>query len=309
MFVLCCDAPDRTSLCGYPIPEDEGGERDNARQELNRAAISLTTCAIGFHNHHELTAHFPIEGSASEAKRTDPFTRSAVMLARQLQGQKMSTNPDEDMIYLEKADTLFLTKAAITAWETNKTFSTDWAGSHFFTWAELLAPLREIPVRILEVGSWEGRSALFFLNYLPLSRIVCNDTFGGNVEHHNDPYFAELALKSERQFDSNLAHLAERVEKIKGPSATVLADLGTLGRRFDLAYIDGSHLAADVYRDAVLVWSMMERGGLVIFDDYEFDLMKGELENPKPGVDAFLAAVRGQYREVHRAYQIVIAKL
>jgi predicted O-methyltransferase YrrM len=221
----------------------------------------------------------------------------------------VSTNPDEDRVYLEKADTAFLAKAEITTWEAGKTFSTDWAASHFFTWAELLHPLRQKPVRILEIGSWEGRSALFFVNYLPRSRIVCIDTFGGNIEHHQDPYFAALAPKAEGQFDANLAAFANRVEKIKGSSTTVLPELGIAGRRFELAYIDGSHMAADVYSDAVLTWSLMEPGGIVIFDDYEWDLMNSDIERPKLGIDAFLAAAAGHYRELHRGYQVVIAKL
>jgi Methyltransferase domain len=147
----------------------------------------------------------------------------------------VSTNPNEDLIYLEKPDTAFLTKARITAWEDGKTFTTNWAAEHFFVWAELLHRLERQPVRILEIGSWEGRSALFFLNYLPLSHITCVDTFGGNVEHHLDAYFAALAPKAEAQFDVNLAQFADRVEKRKGSSATVLPELGITGRRFDLA--------------------------------------------------------------------------
>jgi predicted O-methyltransferase YrrM len=220
----------------------------------------------------------------------------------------VSTNPDEDRVYLDKPDTPFLTKAEITAWEAGKTFTTDWAAKNFFEWAELLHPLRHAPLRVLEIGSWEGRSALFFLNYLPRSRMVCIDTFRGNVEHHLDPYFAELAPRTEGQFDANLAGLAHRIEKIKGSSTSVLPQLGIAGRRFDLAYVDGSHMAADVYGDAVLTWSMMDPGGIVIFDDYAWDLMENERERPRLGIDAFLAAVTGQYREIHRAYQIAIAK-
>jgi predicted O-methyltransferase YrrM len=220
----------------------------------------------------------------------------------------VSTNPDEDRIYLEKPDTAYLRKAEITAWEEGKTFSTDWAANHFFEWAELLHPLKHKPVRIIEIGSWEGRSALFFLNYLPCSRMVCIDTFGGNVEHHLDPHFAELAPKAESQFDANLAGLADRVEKVKGSSTSVLPRLGVAGRRFDLAYVDGSHMAADVYSDAVLTWSVMDPGGIVIFDDYEWDLMRNEDERPRLGIDAFLMTVAGQYRELRRAYQLIVAK-
>lgn len=220
----------------------------------------------------------------------------------------MSTNPHEDRAFLSQADTDFLSKAEISDWEAGKTFSTDWAAYHFFEWANLLHPLRRIPVRILEIGSWEGRSALFFLNYLPLSRMVCIDPFAGSAEHHSDPYFADLARKSEGRFDANLAAFAGRIEKIKGNSADVLPALGAAGRRFDLAYIDGSHMAADVYRDAVLTWSLMAQGGIVLFDDYEWDMMDTALERPKVGIDAFLAAHEGQYRELCRSYQIAIEK-
>jgi predicted O-methyltransferase YrrM len=220
----------------------------------------------------------------------------------------VSTNPDQDQVYLEKPDTAFLTKTEIVRWEAGKTFTTDWAASHFFDWAELLSPLKAKPVRVLEIGSWEGRSALFFLNFLPHSRIVCIDTFGGNVEHHRDPYFAELAPKAEGQFDCNLAALAGRVEKIKGSSKQVLPQLGVAGRRFDLAYIDGSHMAEDVYADAALTWPLMEAGGIVIFDDYEWDMMEDERERPKLGIDAFLATLGDRWRELRRGYQIAIAK-
>jgi predicted O-methyltransferase YrrM len=220
----------------------------------------------------------------------------------------VSTNPDEDWTWRSQQDTAFLTKARIEDWENDKTFSTDWAGNHFFYWAELLDRLRDKPLRILEIGSWEGRSALFFLNYLPKSRIVCIDPFEGNVEHQVNAYFHDLALKSEAQFDRNLAGFEDRVEKIKGSSTTILPELGISGRRFDLAYIDGSHMAADAYSDAVLTWPMIEPGGMVIFDDYEWPLMDSDRERPKLGIDAFLATVAGQYRELHRDYQVVIAK-
>jgi predicted O-methyltransferase YrrM len=220
----------------------------------------------------------------------------------------LSTQPHQDHLYLSKEDTAFLSKAQITAWEANKTFTTDWAANHFFLWAELLHSLRARPVRILEVGAWEGRSALFFLNYLPLSRMVCVDTFAGGIEHQQDPFFAELAPKTESQFDANLAAFTSRVEKMKGRSVAVLPELGIAGRSFDLAYIDGSHMAADVYADAVLTWSLMAPDGIVIFDDYAWDLMNTDRERPKLGIDAFLKTIEGQYRELYRDWQIMIAK-
>jgi predicted O-methyltransferase YrrM len=202
-----------------------------------------------------------------------------------------------------------LAEEEVARWYAGKSFSADWTTWHFATWAELLRPLREAPARVLEIGSWEGRSALFFLNYFARSHVVCVDTFGGNVEHMRNPHFAALVGDTERRFDANVAAFGARVEKIKGPSAEVLPQLGIAARRFDVVYVDGSHRAADVYSDGVLAWPMVARNGIVMFDDYEFDEIKDESERPKPGIDAFLAAFEGQYRLLHRAYQVAIAKL
>jgi predicted O-methyltransferase YrrM len=197
----------------------------------------------------------------------------------------------------------------IESWYVGKSFSSDWTTWHFANWTTFLRPLRDASVYVLEIGSWEGRSALFFLNYLRESQLVCVDTFGGNVEHMRNPHFAALVPETERLFDTNVAAFRARVEKIKGASGAVLPQLGIQSRRFDIVYVDGSHLAADVYSDGVLSWPMVERGGIMIFDDYEFDEIKEESERPKLGIDAFLTAFEGKYRVVHKGYQVVIAKL
>jgi predicted O-methyltransferase YrrM len=199
--------------------------------------------------------------------------------------------------------------AEIMQWYDGKTFTCDWTTNRIPVLSNVLAGLRDKPARLLEIGSWEGRSAIFFLNYLPLARIVCIDPFVGNVEHQQDAYFAALVPQAEALFDANLASFGSRVEKLKGPSSRILPELGLAGRRFDAAYIDGSHFAADVYADALLTWPLIERGGIVVFDDYEWNLMDHERERPKLGIEAFLRTIAGQYREIFRSYQLAIMKL
>lgn len=193
-------------------------------------------------------------------------------------------------------------------WYDGKTFTADWTTWHFPRWAQLLARYRERDARILEIGSWEGRSALFFLNYLPQARLACVDPWTGNFEHAADPHFAALVPESERRFDDNIAAFANRIEKIKGASSVVLPRLGVEGRLFDVIYVDGSHLAADVFADGALAWPLLARGGLMIFDDYEWYGFEDETQNPKLGIDAFLSAYDGAYRMVDRGYQIVISR-
>jgi predicted O-methyltransferase YrrM len=222
---------------------------------------------------------------------------------------KHFSQQDDEMGQSAAFATDLATDADIARWYHDKDFSCDWTTGNIPVWAGILADHRARPVRVLEIGSWEGRSALFFLNYLPQCRLTCIDTFGGNVEHHEDEWFAKLVPGVEARFDANLAPFRERVEKIKGPSGEVVPQLAVAGRRFDVAYIDGSHYAADVYADAALTWPLMETGGIVIFDDYEWGLMNEESERPKLGIDAFLAAIPGQHRVIHRDYQMIVARL
>jgi predicted O-methyltransferase YrrM len=195
-------------------------------------------------------------------------------------------------------------------WYAGKTFGYDWTSCHFRNWARLLRRYRDVPARVVEVGSWEGRSALFFLNYLPHCRLVCIDTFEGSEEHRAHPEaFANDLPEIERRFIGNLAAFTDRLEKIKAPSAAALAELGIDGRRFDIAYMDGSHRAADVYSDGVLAWPMLVPGGVMIFDDYEWAYMPEPRSNPKLGIDAFLKAFEGRYRIVHHGFQVAVEKL
>ena len=203
-----------------------------------------------------------------------------------------------------------LSDEEVAGWFVGKTFGYDWTSGHFPTWAGLLARYRGGPARIIEVGSWEGRSALFFMNFLPHSRLVCIDTFEGSEEHRADPEsFSKDLSEIERRFDANLATFGDRLEKRKAPSAIALAELGIDGRRFDIAYIDGSHRAADVYGDGVLTWSMLAPGGIMIFDDYEWEYMGRPRSEPKLGIDSFLRAVEGQYQLLHKSLQVAIEKV
>jgi predicted O-methyltransferase YrrM len=198
-------------------------------------------------------------------------------------------------------------------WYDGKQFCTDWTSWHFPTWMTLLAPFRDRPARMLEIGSWEGRSALFFLNYLPQLQLTCVDTFAGGQEHQEaaarTPEEAEMLAGVESRFDANTTAFGGRLEKIKAPSLDALIGLGVAERRFDIAYIDGGHRASEVYADSALTWPLIAAGGLVIFDDYQWAEMPEPMDNPKPGVDAFLKSIEGQYRMVHDDYQVAIAKL
>lgn len=195
------------------------------------------------------------------------------------------------------------------AYFAGKTLTTDWTSRNYRLWADILSARRDEPLRVLEIGSWEGRSALFFLNYLPRATIVCVDTFTGGVEHQAWPFWRRMIqLRAiEKRFDSNTVPFSDRIQKIKEHSLTALGRLGIEGQRFELVYIDGSHLAIDVYRDGIMAWPLITPAGILIFDDYQ-RRVEPEAERPHVGIDAFLSATAGSYEELFRGHQVILRK-
>ena len=182
-------------------------------------------------------------------------------------------------------------------------FTSDWFTHVEPTWRELTTDVK--PRVILEIGSFEGRSACWMIDTLPTVanagiELVCIDRWGhGRVQRagHQTPSAMDLV---EQRFDRNVAIAVKRashpikVHKIKGPSIVCLAKLVADGKSnaFDMIYVDGGHSAPDVLADAVLAFRLLRVGGLMIFDDYLWvkDPTRSDdiLRTPKPAIDAFL---------------------
>lgn len=172
-------------------------------------------------------------------------------------------------------------------WWVGKEFSHDMAGTRLGHWVRVLAPYRNQVTHICEIGSWEGQSAIFWLEFFPSAHLTCIDTFKGS-SHHQGPDFAHKTAGIEERFDRNLVPYGSRVEKLKARSIEALDRLRLCKREFDLVYIDGSHERDEVMIDCVLAWQVTRPGGIVIWDDYRFGADNPE-NNPGPAINAFLA--------------------
>lgn len=182
----------------------------------------------------------------------------------------------------------------------------DWFSANIPVWQGVFVERAHAPnLSCLEIGSFEGMSACYLLERVlthATSRIVCID-----------PFDAPGQPQAERYFDHNVRVTGQshKVTKLKGYSKQALPFLQ--GSRFDIAYIDGSHHPRHALEDALAVWPLLNPRALVIFDDYAIgssyppDLARDV--DPKPGIDAFLSFVPGEYREVTRGYQLIIEKL
>ncbi|HXW27645.1 MAG TPA: class I SAM-dependent methyltransferase [Xanthobacteraceae bacterium] len=187
-------------------------------------------------------------------------------------------------------------------WFAAADLTTDWTSGNFASWRMVLSAWRSEPLRILEIGSWEGRSALFFLNFFPRSTIVCVDYFADNDT------LADLCLVEER-FDRNLAPFAGRVEKIKSHSLPALERLAEENRRFDLVYLDANHTYDLVMKNTVRLWPLTEPGSVIIWDDYRWGRELPQGQRAKGAIDAFLRAHAGGYRLLRKDYQVMVERL
>jgi len=189
----------------------------------------------------------------------------------------------------------------------------DWFSNNVPVLEPFLRPLRDRPAHGLEIGSWEGRSARWFLEHVlthDASRLVCVEPFVGGHE---------LSLPPEKRLpDGRIIGLEERllvnlrpwlqfpssrVELRDQPSWEVLRSLPT--DSFDFAYVDGSHRARDVLEDLVLTQRLLKPGGLLMADDYGWTLSP---DRPAPAIDAFLSIYGPEIEVLHKGYCVVARK-
>lgn len=169
----------------------------------------------------------------------------------------------------------------------------DWHAGHRPVWLSVVKPLLPSrPIRWLEIGSFEGRSAAWTLDNMLRSgdELVCVDIFSG--------------AGYESRFDESVCG---RATKVKGRSGDYLR---SADGNFWAVYVDGSHDAPDVLLDAVLAWQLLEVGGVMIFDDYLFDHpphMPMRV-SPRVAIDGFLDAFCTHLSVLHKSRQVIVRK-
>jgi hypothetical protein len=171
-------------------------------------------------------------------------------------------------------------------------------------WEKALENYRGKPnVHYLEVGLWEGGSALWVLENIlthPTARLTGIDPFlppeGPFTYSAKEPFYSNLKLSG---FEG-------KANIIEGFSQDELRKLPL--ESFDIIYIDGSHKKADVLEDAILSWRLLKDRGILIFDDYLLDNPYDYGEAPKLAIDTFYAFFGDHFEIVHAGYQVLLKK-
>ena len=188
--------------------------------------------------------------------------------------------------------------------------SQDWFSFNIDDWRTLFPRLVVQCPRVLEIGSWEGRSAVFLLNEL------CRD--GGELVSidHFDLMTTEAGRERFRKLTNNLS-LTEKPFRIidqfsvPGLMKLLTEEMTRAEPGFDWIYVDGSHEADDTFLDGELAWRLARKGAIVIFDDYRWDKEPEEsMHHPKRGIDAFLMLHTGEFTILSSdtQYQVILQK-
>lgn len=160
---------------------------------------------------------------------------------------------------------------------------------------KLLGAFRDRPSRFLEIGSFEGASAVWMLRNVlthPAARLTCvdNDKLGCGKRLESNLAASGLAAKA-------TIHWIDSHDVRKH----VPDD------HFDFVYVDGSHAAANVLFDVVNAFLICRPGGIIGCDDYLFELPE-DGSVPKPAIDAFLRLLGDRVEVIHSGYQLWFRK-
>ena len=134
---------------------------------------------------------------------------------------------------------------------------------------------------LLEIGSYEGRSALFFLDLFKITKISCVDTWSGSDEHKDINFLA-----IENNFDFNTKSFKEKKTLLKF-KMTSDEFFKQNKNKFDFIYVDGDHAKDQVYKDLINSWSILNSNGFLLIDDYMWWYFKDLKKNPA-SVNSFI---------------------
>ncbi|RIB10708.1 methyltransferase domain-containing protein [Gigaspora rosea] len=192
----------------------------------------------------------------------------------------------------------------------NYKFTYDWFKGSIPNWEKHLLHLKNEKINVLEIGAFEGRSTVWILEELfknPESKLISVDPFevcflddGINVKNYEMTFRENVKMTGKEKQSETMKSLSfEALTKLNYESKI----------KFDFIYIDGSHIAKNALADAVLAWNLLKDGGIMTFDDYEWDRYKEEYNNPKVAINTFIKCYEPELEVIHKGFQVTLKKV
>ena len=158
---------------------------------------------------------------------------------------------------------------------------------------------------ILEIGSFEGLSSVFFADNLlenPESSLTCVDPFSSLSENDHKEWLQQDLV--EKRFIANISSCNNN-KKIKAYKTTSDLFFQSLSPAavYDLVYIDGCHVPEQIRRDLLNSFRHTKVNGYIWMDDY-----RGNPEITSTIDSVLEGPLKGRYYYLHRGYQLAIVK-
>lgn len=130
-------------------------------------------------------------------------------------------------------------------------------------YTQYVAPLRNRPIRLLEVGVFFGASLKMWHSYFPTGTIYGIDTFEGHQGNGSQFANADAFLREAKAYPRMV------VTKCDQSSRDDLEQFAaTIDEPFDIILDDGSHLMKDQQQTLGVLWPYLRPGGLYFMEDY-----------------------------------------
>jgi predicted O-methyltransferase YrrM len=201
-------------------------------------------------------------------------------------------------------------------------FTANWFGSEEqVNDLKSILPDSNVEIHMLEIGSYEGRSTVWFLENLLIneqSTITCVDPWQdysqdkNSLESYNrddaDWKFNTNKVIDTFLYNIEVSNCSNKVKVERGLSTEILPQLLINQNKYDIIFIDGNHVAPSVLMDAVLSWNLLKKGGLMVFDDYLWMPELYKSLSPKLAIDTFIEVFEDYTEIVLDKYRKVIRK-
>ena len=187
----------------------------------------------------------------------------------------------------------------------------DWFSHNICYWHHtFLRKLSNKKISILEIGNYEGNSSVFLLKELPNSKITCVDSFSPYNELQSGKNYDVIY----NNFLSNISPYKERVTIFKMKSNEFFSlklnsDKNFKDEKYDLIYIDGSHLYSDVLNDANSAINLLNKNGIIIFDDFLWMHYPKINDNPMGAIKKILENNIKTLKVLSISHQIIFQKI
>lgn len=155
---------------------------------------------------------------------------------------------------------------------------------------------------ILEIGSFEGLSACGFSDNCmdhPESTLDCVDPFMPDDIH------TPVTSDTEIRFRKNIAN-SKHADKISVHKMLSQEFFKTNTKRFNMIYVDGSHVPEDILFDMEESFKVLEEDGIMWMDDYLGGDDKEKII--KKTMDSFVEKHKSELQVIYSAYQLAIRK-